>query len=538
MSVALVRQVAGDLYVTPTLGSMPEMRTLGGTWDERRRSWKLPAVLMNLRALQDVTGGDIDLDGSVHVERPLSPPHVTDDPRLFGFQRDGVDRLVDAERGLLLCATPGLGKTVMAVVAADLAVPEDQVVVVSPASLMRTWEREIETWTTRDPSVAVVRGMDSDWQRVRDARWVVTSWDILARHQDWFVGDWPLWVLDESVLAKSRRSQRSMAVSGGRKTSRRGDGTLLEKHWDNLRRRIDRVWLLSGSPTTRYADDLWKQLSIIYPRAFKSYWRFAERYCVIEDSQWARVVTGTRRDRDAVRDNADLIHVISQEDVLDLPEYLFEAVDVDLNPKQQRAYDDMLQRFVAELDSGELLVAEARVSQLVRLQQIASCWEGSSAKHDALLDLVESGAYETPMLVWTHWFEGAKTLAERLQRVVPTAHVHGQMSEADKDDAIQGFKRGTFKVLVLSLGVGKFGHTLTGTRTVVYVDKTWNADDYHQSLRRVRRIGLTHSPVVVTLRAPKTVDRLVELNLEGKIESIARVTNADLRELVLGLGRG
>ena len=67
--------------------------------------------------------------------------------------------------------------------------------------------------------------------------------------------------------------------------------------------------------------------------------------------------------------------------------------------------------------------------------------------------------------------------------------------------------------------------------------KTWNADDYHQSLRRVRRIGLTHRPVVVTLRAPRTVDQLVEMNLSGKVESIARVTNANLKELIAGLGR-
>jgi SNF2 family DNA or RNA helicase len=519
------------------MGSLNELKTTGATWDQKTSTWKLPATLMNLRWVTELLM-EVTVSDSVTVEDYDQCPSVCDDPRLLDFQRPAVDRLVCAPHGQLLCATPGLGKTAMSIVAADIKVPDDQVVVVAPASLLRTWEREIAKWA-KDPTVAFVRG-DPDWDEVKASRWLVTSWDVLARHQEWFVAQWPLWILDESVLAKSRHSQRSMAVSGGRKRARqKADGTVsASKHWENLRRYVGQVWLLSGSPTTRYADDLWKQLAIIYPRAFKSYWRFAERYCHVEETTWARVVTGTRRDHDVVKDNADLVYVISQEDVLDLPEYLFEAVDVDLTPRQQRAYDSMERDFIAQLDSGELLVSEAVVSQLIHMQQIASYWEGHSAKHDAIVELFGSGAYETPALVWTHWSEGARALAERLGSLAKTVHVHGEMSGRAKDEAIEAYKRGDADFLVLSLGVGKFGHTLTNTKTVVYVDKTWNADDYHQSLRRVRRIGLSHSPVVVSVRAPKTVDRLVEANLEGKIEGIARVTNADLRELVLGLGRG
>ncbi len=538
-AIARVSQKDDDLFVSPLLGSLPEMKTLGATWHQGSKSWKMAAALMNLRAVQGLLM-DVIIDDSVTVEEFIDWKTIPDlDSRLFGFQKEGVSRLVNAPRGQLLCATPGLGKTVMAIVAADLIVGNDQVVIVAPASLLRTWEREIARWSNGGLAT-IVRGTGVDWDEVQASRWIIMSWDILARHQDWFEGRWPLWIFDESVLVKSRRSQRSMAVTGGRKSSKiKADGTRTqEKKWTNLRKDVEKVWLLSGSPTTRYADDLWKQLAIIYPRAFRSYWRFAERYCVIEDTVWSRVITGTRRDRDAVEDNADLMYVISQEDVLDLPEYLFEAIDVDLTTKQQIAYDDMERKFIAELDSGDLLVAQAKISQLQALQRITSYWEGSSAKHDALIELIESGVYEMPMLIWTHWKESAKALTMSLRGIASVVHVYGDMSELDKDKSIEAYKKGKVDILVLSLGVGKFGHTLTNTKTVVYIDKTWNADDYHQSLRRVRRIGLSHSPVVVTVRAPKTVDRLVEMNLEGKIESIARVTNTDLKELILGLGKG
>jgi SNF2 family DNA or RNA helicase len=507
-----------DYLITPLIGTLPELKSLGATWDARHRCWKLAASLMNRKALSELLP-DVYVPEFEFID--WTRLVFADQPRLFDYQIDAASRLAEAPHGQLVVLSPGLGKTAVAIVAADASVPDDQIVVVAPASLLRTWEREIRTWgrnVADAGSVSIMHGKP-DFDAVREARWLLVSWDTFVRHTDWFLGTWPLWILDESVLAKSRRSHRF-------------------KKLDKMRKSVKRVWLLSGSPTTRHSDDLWAQLHLIWPRAFTSYWRFAERYCVVEETPWARVVSGTRRDRDAVKDNADLMIVVNQEDVLDLPEYLFEAIDVDLTPRQAKAYKEMLEQFITELDSGLYLTAESRIAQLLRLQQITSWWEGQSAKHDAVVDLISGGAYEPPFLFWTHWRDGGDALAARLADLgTRVTHVNGGMSPADKDSQIEAYRRGTSDALVLSIGVGKFGMTLTNTKTVFYMDKTFNADDYFQSLRRVRRIGLTHRPVIVTLRAPGTVDELVERNLEGKVESIARVTSADLRELLRGLGR-
>lgn len=540
-AVADVDLVGDDLVVTPRLGLLPELKSLGASWDPRDRVWRLAACRMNSIALAEMIG-----DHGVDIPPPEPAP--IRDKRLFSWQRPIAGRLVASTRGQLVVATPGLGKTAIAIVAADEAVPDDQVVVVAPAPLLRNWKREIKYWA-KDPTTYIVQGTKIDWDEVRASRWIVLSWQVLALHQEWFVTDkrdpWKLWIMDESILAKSRRSTLSMAVRGGTRKGKvdplTGKKKTPDKKWANLRAGIERVWLLSGSPTSRYADDLQPQLAMIWPRAFKSYWRFAERYCVIEENRWSPgpgTVTATRRDRDAKLDNADLVIVLNQESVLDLPKYLPEAVDVELAPKQRKAYDAMLKDFVAQLDSGRELVADSKIGQLTYLQQIVSFWDGASAKHDAVVDLLAGGAYDFPALIWTHWREAAEALTSKLiDAGVRAVHVRGGESQRKQDEGIEAYKRGDYDVLVFSLGVGKFGHTLTNTRTVIYVDKTWNADDYYQSLRRVRRIGLTERPVLVTVRAPGTVDELVELNLEGKVEGISRVNNADLKELLLGLGR-
>lgn len=524
-----------DLLVSPLVGDLKEMKTLGAS--VRNGIWRLPAARMHLRSVQDLLV-DVDVDSApmlTALNTRATRIKVYDD-RLFDWQVPVVERLANAEHGLLLCATPGLGKTAMAIVAADHAVPDDQVVVVAPAKLLRTWEREIAKWGVGDASVAIIRGKP-DWDVVREARWLVLSWEVFSQHQEWLIDRWPLWILDESVKAKSRRSTLAMAVKGGTRRRKKADGTVETKRWANLRKGVERVWLLSGSPTTRHNDDLWSQLAMIWPRAFPSYWRFAERYCVVEESVWAKTVIGDRRDRDVMADNADLVVVVDQESVHDLPEYLFEAVDVDLAPRQARAYEEMQRDFIVELDASTFLAADSRIAQLTRLQQITSFWDGESAKHDALVSLLPT--FDGPHLVWTHWRDGAEALTDRLSDAgQKVGHVYGGMSESRSDRIIESYKRGGLDVLVLSVGVGKFGHTLTNTNTVHWVDRTFNADDYVQGLRRVRRIGLTHRPVSVAYRAPGTTDDLIELNLEGKIVgSIARVTNASLRELLMGLGR-
>lgn len=500
----------GDVIViTSPFGK--ELKEMGARWDSRRSAWTLPATRMNAAVLNDAALGLPDLRGAL-----VPPQGALADTRLFDYQRAAGHRLVASPHGQLLTLSPGLGKTATAIVAADAAVPNDRIVVVAPASLLRTWEREIRKWSTVPGDIYVMTGK-VDFEAAHYARWIIVSWDKAVREAATWGKGWPLWILDESVLVKSRQSKRFKALV-------------------KVRKDIDRVWLLSGNPATKHADDLWAQFHLIWPNAFPSYWRFAERYCVIEETPWARVVAGTRGGRDAAGDNADLMLVVNQEDVLDLPEYLFDAIDVYLDGKQARAYDSMLKTFVAELSTGQEIVTENEAAQLTKLQQIASFWDGESAKHDALLELLPT--YEAPYLIWTHWKEGARALAERLRATqLRVAQVDGDTPAARRDADLEAFKAGNLDALVLSLGVGKFGHTFTQTKTIFYVDKSWAADDYFQSLHRVRRIGLTHRPVVVTLRAPGTVDELVEANLEGKLGSISRMTKAHLATLLKGLGR-
>ena len=498
-----------DFVIESTRGK--ELKQTGARWDARLKAWRMPATQMNATILRELEFDPPPRGGGVI-------PLVTDE-RLLPHQRRAVERLVQARHGELKAVFPGGGKTFIAVAAADLSVPDDRVVVVAPASLLKTWEAEIRKWQRVPGDVYVVQGK-LDYDHARDARWIVMSWDKMTREADSFGIGWPVLVLDESVLAKSRGSKRFKTLQ-------------------KIRRGFARVWLLSGSPTTRYPDDLWAQLHVIWPRAFPSYWRFAERYCTVEETPWARVVTGARAGRNAAEENSDLIDVVTEDDAgLDLPEYLFEPpVLTDMRPKQARAYRSMAKDFIAELGDGTQVVSANEAAKLTRLQQIASWWDGESGKHDAVADLIRS--FEPPYLIWTHWRDGAQALRDRLEDIgVDARLVNGGTRDRDEEEWLAAFKAGTLEALVLSLGVGKFGHTFTKTRTIIGVDRTFMADDLYQSSFRVRRIGLEHRPVWVPVVAAGTVDELtVGDNIEAKLTSISKITRADLASLLKGMGR-
>lgn len=465
---------------------------------------------------------------------------------LRNYQRATVDLLVsNPHPGMLVRLSPGLGKTPVTLIAADL-LGYKNVLIIAVKSLLRTWEREIKMWT---PHTGTIR-----FQEPPIDGWNITNFDTIvssykqahprprkdkktgqmipapAAIKDPYMRPWDLIIIDESVLIKSRKALRTAAIA-------------------QLRRRTRKMWLLTGSPTTRYADDMWQQLNLVHPSAFTSYWRFAKRYCHVEETVWGNNVVGTRNDRDFVRELRDVMVSYTQHDVLDLPPLLHEKIDLDLTPEQRRVYDELMAAFIAELESGAILSAPNRMARLIRLQQVianlANVGGGNhSSKSDAVIDLILEEQVRFPLLIWVHWKQGAYILHKRLERLRlgrKEKPIHVAIATGDTPDAekiIEQYTAGDLQCVILSLEVGKFGHTLTNTRSAIYHDRTFNGDAYYQSLHRLERFGLAHSPQVVTLRCPGTVEEFnVEENLAGKMETVAHVTEADLAKLLRSLGR-
>jgi hypothetical protein len=163
------------------------------------------------------------------------------------------------------------------------------------------------------------------------------------------------------------------------------------------------------------------------------------------------------------------------------------------------------------------------------------------------------GDVEWPCLVWIWHRPGGQALLDRLRKLAKSKKNGGALygkrielvvggMKKKADEYISAYKAGEVDVLILGIGVGKYGHTLANTRTVYAYDKTWDSDAWFQMLHRyagARALlqGFHHSPLVKTLRCRGTVDDFVELNLAGKLPGMASMTGTDLIKILLSLGK-
>lgn len=603
-------------FTSPTGVKDVVKKSLGARTERKGDGLLLPATTLSVQRLIDYYGHAI-LEGAPEVavelgtaewgfrgfdpdERDRAEAHRSWG-KMLPFQRVAIEYLVcNPHAAALLGLSPGLGKSAVSIVAADL-LGFERILVLAPVSLTFNWQREFELWA-EDPNARSFKRATADDREPGDGVTIANHeviQEVIVRNEEGEVAtEFELDATDENgepvvIQATNARAVRAWIDEGPRVEDPKS-GKLVAKRerlirirrdyrdagWDGvivdesillknrkakktevlttLRKSMDGdVWMLSGSPIAKHRDDLWRQLNIAAPRAFTSYWRFAEFFCVVEKGQWGWSIIGDAPDVDVHKYLRDYVFIRSQDDVLpDLPDYVIRDLELMPTKQQRKALDSMIDDWIAVLDSApdEPVIAENWLSRMTRLQQLTSnvgslpkddgtFHRRSSAKEDALVDLIEQGDIELPLLVWTWYVETTNSVTERLSKFKDLAvgKVVGGGKRAATDATIEAFKSGDLDVLVLQMGVGKFGHTFTGTRTIYYHDRAFDSDAWVQSLRRVRRIGLKHRPVLIVPRLQRddpdddrvsSADQIIDENLAGKMRSIADMTNSDLSSLL------
>lgn len=434
---------------------------------------------------------------------------------LYSFQTDAVRFLCSRYHrgsGAFLLLEPGLGKTVVAIRAIE-ALNLRPICWLGQLSFLANIRALIRRWSIeQNPSISICHG---GWV---PSRWMLANYETLVRHPPKY--RFALVVADESVLLKNRHAKRTKAVAA------------------LARKQKCPVWLLSGGPTTKWLDDLWSQLNIIDSKRFRSYWRFARTYTQLQTNQWGTSVIANQRDALAwlKEDLADLWFARTQNQVLDIPEFLGETFTVQMNEEQNRIYSEMESKFEVWLqnaDGATHLLAPNVLVQLLRLLQIASNphligSDAPSAKIVVLADLLPR--IKLPAVIWTAFIETAAQVQRTLKELgYCVDSLTGKTKPADRQKVVDRVQAGKLDILVAHPAVGKYSFTLTKIHTAIYLERTFSTDDYHQSMYRIRRIGTTARPHVVYMLSQKqdgraTIDHIVHRVLSTKREITKSLT--------------
>jgi SNF2 family DNA or RNA helicase len=221
-----------------------------------------------------------------------------------------------------------------------------------------------------------------------------------------------------------------------------------------------------------------------------------------------------------------------------------------MTSKQTAAYKQMAAGMLAELDSGDTVVATSPIAQLTRLLQFASSYAeidengavrlaAPSSKVDALVEILDEMGSDEPVVVFAHSKQLIMLAGQTLADMgVTHRFLVGDQTERERTQAIDDFQNGQARVILCTLAAGGVGVTLTRARVCVFLQRDFNLVNNVQAEARVHRIGSEQhdSVLIVDVVSEGTVDeRVLELmRTKGeRLEEVVRDRDT-LRALIGG----
>jgi len=511
-----------------------------------------PALLDRLRrpprtrmrateALGAVLAGEAEIDGEtvkVAAEGPLAdlaariaslgsaaepvepPPGLN--ATLRPYQQRGLAWLAgmcDSGLGGCLADDMGLGKTIQ-IIALHLHrrdLKAGPTLVVCPASLLGTWQREIRRFAPEIP----VRRFHGGGRHLEDLALdevVLVTYGVVLRDSERLAEiGWGLVVADEAQHAKnpfSRTARELRAIPAPARIA------------------------LTGTPVENRLSELWAILDWTTPSLLGHLEAFTRRI--------ARPVE-LYRDPDATARFAALIRPFllrrKKTDpgiAPELPRKTETDQVVPLTAEQVTLYEAMVQETMQAIAAAEGIERAGLVFKLLTgLKQICNHpaqylkqpgplpgRSGKLALFDELTDVILAGGES--MLVFTQYTQMATLLQQHLDaRGIRSLFLHGGVPVRRREEMVAEFQAGGVPVFLLSLKAGGTGLTLTRATHVLHYDRWWNPAVEDQATDRAYRIGQDRPVQVHRLIAEGTLEDRIAALLEKK---------RDLADAVIGSG--
>lgn len=515
----------------------------GATWNHKQSTWFAPlswgtcVILRGIFGEQLEVGDDLAAWAMNELETRVTPANklreaidAPGSPKLFGYQRAGVEFLTVARRALL-CDGLGAGKTRQALMTAmrhyqngDDPFP---ILAVVPNSTKTGWKREAaQVWPGLE--VVIVKGgaKQRREQLQTPAHLYVVNWEAVRGHSRLKgYGNIALRRCKECGGEDERVTYARCEVHK-RELNEIDFGMVIadEAHRmkDPAAKQTRAVWAATGDAPFRYAltgtpiadapDDLWAILHWLDPNEWPSKVRYIDRYAQLQYNAFgAPIVTGLRPETkdEFFRIVNPRMRRMPKELVLSyLPPVIRERRDVEMTPKQKKAYEDMRDKLVADLD-GDILTAASPLTKMTRLIQFSSSYAEieetvdpvtgktdsrvrlaePSCKLDAFMsDLPDFG--DDSVVVFAQSRQLIYLLHERLEKEgIPHGLITGMQNQDERQKSIDDFQAGKTKFVLATLGAGGTGLTLTAARIAVYLQRSWSLIENEQSEGRVHRIG-------------------------------------------------
>ena len=552
----------------------------GSKWDPKEQQWRVPTSWATCLALRSTFRDDLvigprlaewagqEVATRINPANELRELEVIEDgfnEDLFPHQRAGVKFLAVARRALL-ADEPGLGKTAQAIRALkelqDRGEDVFPALIVCPNTLKKNWKREFERWWP-GVDVEVIKGSATQRRKIfeESADVYVINWESLRSHsrlsgygsialakctecgghddrvsenrcevhlRELNTIDFKAVVADEIHRSKEPKSKQTRALWAAT-----GDA--------------DIRFALTGTPIANNVLDMWSILHWLSPDEWPSKTRWIDRMInTMMNAFGGMMVLGVKPHMEQefyAAINPRMRRMLKQKVLPWLPDMLFERKDVEMSTKQKKAYDQMRDLMIAELEDGESVTAPSPLTQTIRLLQFASSFAemsvdettgeskvtliGPSCKVDAVMDDIKNGDFGDDSVAVCAVSRQLIDLlsAEMTKEKIPHGLITGAQSEDERQQAVDDFQSGKIKWILFTAQAGGVGITLTAARRLIMLQRPWSLVDHKQALDRVHRIGSEiHDSIMISDYVTEgTIEERVIQVLETKADNFEQI---------------
>lgn len=378
----------------------------------------------------------------------------------------------------------GSGKTLTALEAFNLSLAR-RLLIIAPPIALRMWEDVAEMHCTSKAQI-----LRTGSTPILNCNILICSYAIAVARADelkqWLRADISALICDESHALKSAKAKRTKAILGR-------DGICGGARY---------AWLLTGTPMTRWNDDLTPFLWRAAPDVMReklgalSEERFKLRYCIQQERKFAgarwptKMVVGNRN-------TEELRDILYGEHAVAVRRELSEVWDA-MPPLTTNTYEIKLHgspEFLASLKE----LNKASVSQIAQRMQTNDPALATVRRQlgeakvrgaaEVIADRVESGL--RPILVGAWHTAVIDGLAENLRiKGLSVAVLDGRTSAPRRHDLEMVFNEGQLDVLIGQISaMGVSLNLQRGGNTIVVVERDWSPAVMDQFYARLHRMG-------------------------------------------------
>jgi SNF2 family DNA or RNA helicase len=551
----------------------------GSSWSTKEQVWRVPLSWSSCLALRNTFGESLTVGPNLNawavneLETRIGPAmelreleDYAGDEDLFPHQKAGVAFLATAKKALL-ADEPGLGKTAQAIRALRKMKESGEEVfpalVVCPSTLKHNWEREFGKWWP-EVTVQVVRGtaVQRRKQLTAESDVYIMNWESLRGHSR-------LAPYGSIALARcsacgghdEKVSENRCEVHIRELNETDFNAVIadeIHRSKDPKSKQTRALWAASGKAPIRFALtgtpiandvlDLWPILHWLSSKDWPSKTKWTDRMVnLMINAFGAPLVLGIKPEREEEfrqTVNPFMRRMLKQRVLPWLPEVMTERRDVEMSPVQKKAYEQMKDLMISQLEGGDIVTAPGVLTQTLRLVQFANSYatieedESSgeprvrlaepSCKVDSLMADIKNGDFDgESVAVCAVSRQLIELLSEALTKAsIPHGLITGAQTDIERQEAVDNFQAGRIKWILFTAQAGGVGITLTAARRLIMLQRPWSLVDYKQALDRVHRIGSEiHDSIVVT-------DYITEGTIEERIIKVLSQKSENFEEVV------